>query len=39
MSTEENKASMRRAVEEGWNQDSLGLFQQLGVIPGPGQPG
>ncbi len=29
MSTEDNKASVRRFVEEGWNQRNLALFDEL----------
>ncbi len=40
MSTEENKAMARRYMEEVWYQeDMLGMMQQLGVIPQPEQSG
>ena len=46
MSTKENKAKVRQIifakgkVEEDWiNFDALGLLQQLGVVPAPGQTG
>lgn len=29
MSTEENKATMRRAIEEGWNQGNVAVFDEL----------
>ncbi len=41
MSTEENKATIRRFVEEGWNQGNVAVFdelcasKQLGLIPTP----
>ncbi len=31
MSTEANKALMRRAVEEGWNHGNVALFDELGT--------
>ncbi len=31
MSTEENKASMRRAIDEGWNQGNVAVFDELAV--------
>jgi len=35
MSTEENKALIRRLVENWVQMDMLGIMQQLGVIPAP----
>lgn len=29
MSTEENKATVRRAIEEGWNQGQVAVFDEL----------
>jgi hypothetical protein len=29
MSTEENKATARRAIEEGWNQGHVAVFDEL----------
>ena len=29
MSTEENKATVRRAIEEGWNQGHVAVFDEL----------
>ena len=31
MSTETNKALVRRAIEEGWNQGKLAIFDELGA--------
>jgi len=46
MSIEENKATVRRVIEEGWNQGNIAVLDelcapnwvfQLGLIPAPGQ--
>ena len=43
MSTEENKATVRRAIEEGWNQGHAAVFDELNaptfVNHDPGAPG
>ena len=42
MSTEENKAAVRRAIEEGWNQGNVAVFDELSapnwVYHDPGNP-
>ncbi len=32
MSTEENKATVRRAIEEGWNQGHVAVFDELNAL-------
>src|SRR5947209_19282825 len=43
MSTEENKATVRRAIEEGWNQGHVAVFDELNapnfLYHDPGAPG
>ncbi len=43
MSTEENKATVRRAIEEGWNQGHVAVFDELNasnfIYHDPGVPG
>ncbi len=42
MSTEENKATVRRAIEEGWNQGNVAVFDELNapnfIYHDPGAP-
>jgi len=43
MSTEDNKATVRRAIEEGWNQGHVAVFDELNapnfINHDPGAPG
>jgi steroid delta-isomerase-like uncharacterized protein len=43
MSIEENKATVRRAIEEGWNQGQVAVFDELNapdfIYHDPGAPG
>jgi predicted ester cyclase len=42
MSTEENKATVRRSIEEGWNQGHVAVFDELNapnfIYHDPGAP-